>query len=238
MRFGCCSPIASASTAAPRLRPLVCCSPIASTCVRFDDCSPIATASSLTCSGRFQPMPNVLEHSLWSSKLKHECPRGLSGAKFRFMWPWYSHKCMMTSSSSRRNDNDVSCALGVLKHVRMMLTWCMMMSSSSSGMMMMSLRACGILNHVRMMLTWCIMMSSSSSGMMMMSPRACGILKTCQDDANLLQRHRQLICKLGSPNVIQHTLKISLHVRKNIYIIFVVPWHRAHDNQSTRKVLG
>ena len=55
VHFGCCFPIASASTAAPRLHPL--------------------NACSLTCSGRFQPMPNVLEHSLWSSrfsKLKYE----------------------------------------------------------------------------------------------------------------------------------------------------------------------
>ena len=53
--FGCCSPIASASTAAPRLHPL--------------------NACSLTCSGRFQPMPNVLERSPRSSrfsKLKYE----------------------------------------------------------------------------------------------------------------------------------------------------------------------
>ena len=55
VRFGCCSPIASASTAAPRLHPL--------------------NACSLTCSGRFQPMPNVLERSPRSSrfsKLKYE----------------------------------------------------------------------------------------------------------------------------------------------------------------------
>ena len=55
VRFGCCSPIASASTAAPRLHPLNTCS--------------------LTCSGRFQPMPNVLESSPRSSrfsKLKYE----------------------------------------------------------------------------------------------------------------------------------------------------------------------
>ena len=55
VRFGCCSPIASASTAAPRLHPL--------------------NACSLTSSGRFQPMPNVLERSPRSSrfsKLKYE----------------------------------------------------------------------------------------------------------------------------------------------------------------------
>ena len=70
--FSCCSPIASASTAAPRLRPLQLQLP---DCIRFNCCSPIASACSLTCSGRFQPMPNVLEHSLWSSrfsKLKYE----------------------------------------------------------------------------------------------------------------------------------------------------------------------
>ena len=55
VRFNCCSPIASSSTAAPQLHPLRLLLPIASAC-------------SLTCSGRFQPMPNVLEYSLWSSR--------------------------------------------------------------------------------------------------------------------------------------------------------------------------
>ena len=66
--------IASASTAAPRLRPLQLQLP---DCFRFDCCSPIASACnySLTCSGRFQPMPNVLERSSQSSRfstLKYE----------------------------------------------------------------------------------------------------------------------------------------------------------------------
>ena len=60
-------------TAVPRFRPLQlllpdcvrfnCCSPMLQLqlpdCVRFDCCSPIASACSLTCSGRFQPMTNV-----------------------------------------------------------------------------------------------------------------------------------------------------------------------------------
>ena len=49
--FTCSSPIACASAAAPRLRPL--------------------NACSLTCSGRFQPMPNVLERSPRSSRTSH-----------------------------------------------------------------------------------------------------------------------------------------------------------------------
>ena len=70
--------IASASAAAPRLHRSAsnCYFPFPSAsaalsprfqqlpdCVRFDCCSPIAFACSLTCSGRFQPMPNVLELS-------------------------------------------------------------------------------------------------------------------------------------------------------------------------------
>ena len=83
----CCSPIASASVAAPRLHRSTsnCCSlfPSASAavpqlrplqlllaacvrfsccslihCVRFNCCSPIASACGLTCSGRFQHMPS------------------------------------------------------------------------------------------------------------------------------------------------------------------------------------
>ena len=61
VRFGCSSPIASESTAAPRLRLLQLQLP---DCIRFDCCSPIASACSLTCSGRFHPMPNVLKLSL------------------------------------------------------------------------------------------------------------------------------------------------------------------------------
>ena len=60
VRFSCSSPISTAT----RLRPLrlllpycVCCSPI----VSVSRSSPIASACSLTSSGRFQPMPNVLE---------------------------------------------------------------------------------------------------------------------------------------------------------------------------------
>ena len=60
VHFGCSSPIASDSTAAPRLRPLQLQLP---DCVHFDCYTPIASACSLTCSGRFQPMPNVLELS-------------------------------------------------------------------------------------------------------------------------------------------------------------------------------
>ena len=70
--FGCCSPIASASTAAPQLRPLQLQLP---DCVHFDCCSRIASACSPSCSGRFQLMPIVLEHASRSSrfsKLKYE----------------------------------------------------------------------------------------------------------------------------------------------------------------------
>ena len=71
VRFSCSSPISTARSpiayalaAAPQLRPLQLLLP---DCVRFNCSSLIASACSLTCSGRFQPMPNVLEHSLWSS---------------------------------------------------------------------------------------------------------------------------------------------------------------------------
>ena len=60
VHFGCSSPIASDSTAAPRLCLLQLQLP---DCVHFDCYTPIASACSLTCSGRFQPMPNVLELS-------------------------------------------------------------------------------------------------------------------------------------------------------------------------------
>ena len=66
------SPIASASAAAPQLRPLQLPLP---DCVRFNCSPPIASACSLPCSGRFQPMPNVLERSSQSSRfstLKYE----------------------------------------------------------------------------------------------------------------------------------------------------------------------
>ena len=66
------SPIASASAAAPRLRPLQLLLP---DCIRFNCSSPIVSACSLTCSGRFQPMPNVLKSSSQSSMfstLKYE----------------------------------------------------------------------------------------------------------------------------------------------------------------------
>ena len=92
VHFNCCSPIvsastaahpiASASTAAPRLRPLQLLLP---DCVRFNCCSPIASASTAArarfdCSSPiayihlplagFHPMPgsNVLEHSSRSSR--------------------------------------------------------------------------------------------------------------------------------------------------------------------------
>ena len=84
VRFNC-SPIASTSAVAPRLRPLQLLLPDR---VRFNCCSLIAHASTAapllhasacnpSCSGRFQPMPrpNVLEHSLRSSRfstLKYE----------------------------------------------------------------------------------------------------------------------------------------------------------------------
>ena len=83
LRQSCCSPIASTSAAARHLCLLQLLLP---DCVRFN-CSTIASASavaprlhplnacSLTCSGRFQPMPNVLERSPRSSrfsKLKYE----------------------------------------------------------------------------------------------------------------------------------------------------------------------
>ena len=71
-RFGCSSPIASDSTAAPRLRPLQL---QLSVCVRFDCCSPIASACSLTCSGRFQPMPNVVELSSFVRHQSSPAPR-------------------------------------------------------------------------------------------------------------------------------------------------------------------
>ena len=77
VRFSCCSLLASASAAAgpncnrfnyfliesvsaaaPQSHPLQL---QLTDCVRLDCCSPIASASS---SGRFQPMPNVLEYSL------------------------------------------------------------------------------------------------------------------------------------------------------------------------------
>ena len=50
VRFGCCSPIAIASTAAPRLRPLQLLLPDR---FRFDCCS-LPSACSPSCSGRFQ----------------------------------------------------------------------------------------------------------------------------------------------------------------------------------------
>ena len=68
VRFSCSSPISTA----PRLRPLRLLLP---DCIRFNCSSPIASACSLTCSGRFQPMPNVLERSSQSSRfstLKYE----------------------------------------------------------------------------------------------------------------------------------------------------------------------
>ena len=73
VRFGCWSPIASASTAGPRLRLLQLQLP---DCICFDCCSPIASASSLTCSERFQPVPifsDILcQAQLGYSKLKYE----------------------------------------------------------------------------------------------------------------------------------------------------------------------
>ena len=95
VRFSCCSPLASASTALPRFQQLPDCirfgffSPIASAstvapwlrplqlqlpdCIRFDCCSLIASTCSLTCSERFQPMPNVLcgvrGSANWSTKV-------------------------------------------------------------------------------------------------------------------------------------------------------------------------
>ena len=96
------SPFAFASAAARRLRPLHLLLSIASVstssrlrplrlllpdCICFNCCSPIASASSAaprwhlhwlllaaSCSERFQPMPNILEHaqSLRFSKLKYE----------------------------------------------------------------------------------------------------------------------------------------------------------------------
>ena len=73
IRFGCCSAIAIASTAAPRLCPLQLLLPDH---VRFDCCS-LPSACSPSCSGRFQPMPgpNVLEHSSQSSRFKYERSR-------------------------------------------------------------------------------------------------------------------------------------------------------------------
>ena len=75
----CCSPFPSDTAAAPLLRPLQLLFPDFNSspdCVRFDCCFPIASACSLTCSGRFQPNPNVLKHSfaaqLRFSKLKYE----------------------------------------------------------------------------------------------------------------------------------------------------------------------
>ena len=60
-----CSPIASTSAAAPRLCSLQLLLP---DCIRFNCCSPIASASTtaprLHPSCSFQPMPNVLKHSL------------------------------------------------------------------------------------------------------------------------------------------------------------------------------
>ena len=66
-----CSPIASASAVAPRLHPLQ----LLPDCVHFSCCSPIASASAVL-PQLFQPMPNVPEHSSQSSrfsKLKYEC---------------------------------------------------------------------------------------------------------------------------------------------------------------------
>ena len=69
VHFSCCSPIVSASTAAPRLRPLRlllsdcvhfgCCSPIASTSTTAPRLHPLRLLLPTSCSGRFQPMPNV-----------------------------------------------------------------------------------------------------------------------------------------------------------------------------------
>ena len=67
VRFGCSSPIASASTAAPRLCPIQ---------LQLDPrLCPLRLLLPASCSGRFQPMLNVLEHSSQSSrfsKLKYE----------------------------------------------------------------------------------------------------------------------------------------------------------------------
>ena len=60
-----CSLIASA--ASPRMHLLQLLLP---DCIRFNCCSPIASTCSLSCSGSFQPMPNVLEHSSWSRRLR------------------------------------------------------------------------------------------------------------------------------------------------------------------------
>ena len=55
VRFSCCSPLASASVAAPWLRPLRLLLP---DCVRFNCCSPIASAS--TAAQRLSPLQLLL----------------------------------------------------------------------------------------------------------------------------------------------------------------------------------
>ena len=75
IRFNCCSPFASATAAAPRLRPLQLLLPIASASTAVLRLHLLVVPAS--CSGRFQPMPgtNVLEHSSRSlrfSELKYE----------------------------------------------------------------------------------------------------------------------------------------------------------------------
>ena len=76
IRFSCCSTIASASTAAPRLCPFKLLLP---DCVRFNCCLPNCVMHPLAAPAGFQPMPapgpNVFEHSSRSSrfsKLKHK----------------------------------------------------------------------------------------------------------------------------------------------------------------------
>ena len=72
IRFSCCSPLVSASAAALNCIRFNCCSPIVSDSTAAPRLRPLLPAS---CSGRFHPMPNVLQHSSQSSrfsKLKYE----------------------------------------------------------------------------------------------------------------------------------------------------------------------
>ena len=111
VRFSCCPPIASLQlllatcvrssyscpiSTAPRLRPLRLLLP---DCVRFNCSSPIASACSLTCSGRFQPMPNVLESSSQSSRfstLKYEGRASLVYSRpTNIPLPSHTHTCTL-----------------------------------------------------------------------------------------------------------------------------------------------
>ena len=82
IHFNCCSTIVSAPATAPRLclpqlllpyhdRLSYCQLP---NCIQFSCCSPVVSACSPRHSGRFQPLSNVLDHSLLSLEVRVTSP--------------------------------------------------------------------------------------------------------------------------------------------------------------------